>query len=139
VSETSEPRANDRASTSSPSPLPAPPPYDTAPIYVRIARIVTGDAVVQVDLLLGQLRVERSGPVDVRASQWSAFVNVRRVKVGLPMAFELAGGRSLVTAPVLSIDWLGPVTEIPAEDIRVMRVIGTRHKAHRRWWQRGRR
>jgi hypothetical protein len=121
------------------TPLPAPPPYDTSPAYVRVARIVTDDAVVHMDLLLGQLRVERSGPVDVRANQWSPFVNIRRIKVGQPMVFELAGGRSLVTPPVLSIDWLGPATEIPAEDIRVMRVIGTRHKPPRRWWQRERR
>lgn len=110
-------------------PLPAPPPYDTAPVETRVARIFTDhNTTIILDLLLGQLRVVRTDPFKngPEKGQWQPFTSVGRIEVGRPIVFRMAGDSAFVTGTVTEIRWLGNVRELSAEDLTTLRYIGDR-------------
>ena len=121
------------------SALPAPPPYDTAPISTRIARITTSDSsVLHLDLLLGQLLVTDANPDNSSQSPnaWQPFIRAGVIAVGRPIVFRMATNEAMITARVETIRWLGDVMEISGRDRAIMRLIGTPFtQRHRRWWQ----
>jgi hypothetical protein len=101
-----------------------------------VARLETDDAVIFVDLLLGQLSVDRIGADASECGPWQKFESAGRIAVGFPGVFRLTKARPLCTSPVTSIFWGGSAAEIKKEDLRVMRLIGERLPRPRRWWQR---
>ena len=120
--------------------LPAPQPYDTAAPYSRVARIDTATAIVFVDLLLGQLRVDFTNVAGRKPTrgQWQPFISAGAIAVGRPALFRLNANVPLLTDRVHRIYWLGNGKEIPARDLEALRIIGshltTRRRSFRRWW-----
>ena len=121
--------------------LPAPPPYDSAAPYSRVARIDTSTAIVFVDLLLGQLRVDLTNVAgrEPMRGRWRPFVSAGAIAVGRPALFRLNANVPLLTDRVHRIYWLGNVKEIPARDLEALRIVGghlnTRRRRFWRWWR----
>jgi hypothetical protein len=110
-------------------PLPAPPPYDTAPTETRLARIaIEHNTTLLVDLLLGHLRVLRTDPTGtaVEKGPWTPFTSAGRIEVGRRIVFRMADDTAFVTGWVTEIQWLGAAREISADDLVTLRYIGER-------------
>jgi hypothetical protein len=119
------------------SALPAPPPFDTAPIDARIAHISTDDgSLLHLDLLLGQLLVTDANTdnPDQSPNAWQPFISAGAIAVGRPIVFRMATNHALITSKVRTIQWMGNAQEISVVDRSMMRLIGTPLVQRRRWW-----